>query len=94
MTGISTSIAARIEWCRQQRTQAHTQAELEGWRAEEEGLRDAVLNRDHTNHYRYSPPGVFERYAMGFQDGQALIRVSWVDRHLPPAANRTQTLSP
>jgi hypothetical protein len=78
----SPSIIARIEWCRTQRTQARTQAELERWRAEEDGLRDALLNRDHTNHYRYSPPEVFERYTMGFHDGQALIRVSWVDRHL------------
>ncbi len=81
----SPSVLARIEWCRWQRTQARTQAELERWRAEEDGLRDALLNRDHTNHYRYSPPEVFERYTMGFQDGQALIRVSWVDRHLAPS---------
>lgn len=78
----STFIAARIEWCRHQGTQARTEPELEGWRAEEEGLRDALLNRDHTNNYQYSPPGVFVRYAMGFQDGQALIRLAWVERHL------------
>jgi hypothetical protein len=78
----STSIISRIEWCRRQRIQARTHAELEGWRAEEQGLRDAILNRDHTKHYRYSPPGVFERYAMGFLDGQALIRLARVDRHL------------
>lgn len=75
-------IMSRIEWCRQQRTQARTEAEMEGWRAEEEGLRDALLNSDHTNDYRYSPPDVCERYAMGFGDGQALIRLSWVNRHL------------
>jgi len=73
---------SRIEWCRRQKTQAPTQAELEGWRAEEEGLRDALLKNDHTDHYRYSPPDVFERYVTGFKDGQALIRLSWVDRHL------------
>lgn len=82
MAVTSLSILARIEWCRRQRTQAHTEPALEGWRAEEEGLRDAFLRRDHTNHYRYSLPSVFMRYAMGFEDGQALIRLAWVDRHV------------
>ena len=82
MAVTSAFIMSRIEWCRQQRLQAHTQAELEGWHAEEEGLRDALLNRDHTKHYRYSPPVVFERYEMGFEDGRALIRLAWVDRHV------------
>lgn len=78
----SLSIEARIEWCRWQRTQARTELELEGWSAEEAGLRDALLNRDLTNHYRFSPPGLFVRYAMGFEDGQALIRLACVDSHL------------
>jgi hypothetical protein len=25
---------------------------------------------------------VFDRYEMGFEDGQALIRLAWVDRHV------------
>jgi hypothetical protein len=75
----STSLLARIEWCREQRMQARTQAELEGWRAEEEGLLDALLGRDHTSHYRYSPPGLFERYAMGLQDGRSLVRLARMD---------------
>jgi hypothetical protein len=69
----------RIEWCQRQREQARTQAEREGWRAEEEGLRDALRNRDRTYQYRHSPPGVFdvfERYAMGHEDGRALIRLA------------------
>ncbi|HSA62880.1 MAG TPA: hypothetical protein VLE03_11645 [Nitrospiraceae bacterium] len=70
----------RIEWCRRQRAKVQTGPELEGWRAEEEGLRDALLNRNHTNEYRQSPPEVFERYEMGFQDGQALMRAAWVER--------------
>jgi hypothetical protein len=82
MEDSNTSVLARIEWCRRQRTQARTAPELEEWRAEEEGLLDAFLKRDHTNHYRYSSPSVFERYAMGLEDGQALIRLAWVDRHL------------
>ncbi len=81
--GYSTnSIINRIEWCRKQRTQTRTQPEVEQWRAEEEGLRDALLNRDHTNQYRYSPPDVSDRYAMGLHDGRAMLRVAWVDRHL------------
>jgi hypothetical protein len=82
MTVTSSSIVARIEWCRWQKMHAHTEPELEGWRAEEDGLRDALLHRDHTTLYRYSPPGVFVRYAMGFEDGQALMRLAWVESHL------------
>jgi hypothetical protein len=82
MEDSNTSVVARIEWCQRQRMQAGTEHELEGWRAEEEGLLDALLNRDHTNQYRYCPPDVFERYAIGLQDGQALIRLAWVDQHL------------
>ena len=82
MAVTSTYIMSRIEWCRRQRTQARTQDELEKWRAEEEGLRDAIFNRDHTNNYRYSPPDVFERYAMGLEDGRALVRFSLVELHL------------
>ncbi len=77
-----TTIGARIEWCRRQETQACTRAELDAWRAEEEGLRDALLNRDRTYQYRYSPSRIFERYAIGLQDGRALIRLAWVERHL------------
>ena len=82
MTVMNPSIVARIEWCRSQETQACTRAELDEWRAEEDGLRDALLHRDHTKLYRYSPPGVFVRYAMGLEDGHALIRLAWVQRHL------------
>ena len=72
----NTYIIARIEWCRRQETHAYSRAELEGWLAEEEGLRDALLNRDRTYQYQYSPPVVLERYAMGLKDGQALTRLS------------------
>ena len=83
------SIASRIEWCRRQRTQAHAQLELEGWQAEEEGLRDALLNSNHTNQYQHCPPGVFNRYVMGFQDGQALIHAAAVDQHYATSAHKT-----
>jgi hypothetical protein len=42
------SIASRIEWCRRQSTQACAPIEIAGWRAEAEGLQDALLDRDHT----------------------------------------------
>jgi hypothetical protein len=77
------SIASRIEWCRRQKTQAHTLLEREGWQAEEEGLQDALLNRVHTNQHQYSLPGVFKRYVIGFQDGVALIRAGAVDQYSP-----------
>ena len=74
---ISISIASRIEWCRRQKTQARTQLEREGWQAEVEGLCDALLNRRvHTN--QLCVTGVFKRYVMGFQDGQALLRTAAV----------------
>ena len=83
------SIASRIEWCLRQKTQARAQLEVEGWQAEEEGLLDALRNRDHTNQYLHCPPAVFERYAMGLQDGQALIRTAAVDQHFATLAHRT-----
>lgn len=72
------SVVSRIEWCRRQKKQARTPLEFAGWRAEEEGLRDAILKTDHTKQYRQSPPAVFERYAMGLQDGQVLMRATSV----------------
>ncbi len=70
---VSISIASRIEWCRRQSMQACTPLEAAGWQAEEDGLWDALLDRDHTNQYQQSPTGVFARYTMGLQDGHALI---------------------
>jgi len=78
-------IVSRIEWCRRQKTEARANLELEEWLAEEEGLRDALLNRDHTKQYRDCPPAVFERYAMGLQDGQAMIRAAVVDQQYTTA---------
>jgi hypothetical protein len=78
-THICTSLVARIEWCRKLEMQVHTEAELEGWCAEEEGLRDAVLNRDRTFQFRYRSCSEFERYAMGLEDGRALMRAAWVE---------------
>jgi hypothetical protein len=73
-------VNVRITWCRRQSALARTEHELDGWRAEEDGLRDALLNRDHTNDYRLSDPEVFERYVLGFQDGRALLRITLAER--------------
>ena len=70
------SITSRIVWCRRFRRQAPNHSEKDGWRAEEQGLRDALLMRDHSNHYRSCLPEVFARYLMGFQDAQTLIRMA------------------
>lgn len=72
------SIISRIAWCQRQRAQARGDLEREEWHAEEEGLRDALLNRSHANQYAYCPPGVLERYQMGLQDGLTLIRAAAV----------------
>ena len=78
MVYLTESITSRIVWCQQQKTQARAQPEFEGWSAEEAGLRDALLNRDHTDQYRYGRSEVFERYVTGLQDGLAMIRAAAV----------------
>lgn len=89
MAYTSESITSRIAWCQRQKSQSSALLDLEAWHAEEEGLRDALLNRDHTNQYLHCPPAVFERYAMGLQDGQALMRTAAVDQHLATLDHRT-----
>jgi hypothetical protein len=81
MAYTSEAIASRIAWCQRQKTQSSEQLDLEGWHAEEEGLRDALLNRDHSNRYRDCPQGVFERYMMGLRDGRAMIRIAALSQH-------------
>ena len=75
-------LIARIAWCQQQKLKAPTEAELEAWCAEEEGLWDALLDRDRTYHFQNSPLAVFERYALGLEDARTLIRAAWVGRKL------------
>ena len=76
-----TNFISRIEWCRRQETQARTPLELEGWQAEEEGIRDALLNSDHTNQYQHGPLCVYGRYVVGLQDGEALIHAATMEQH-------------
>ena len=94
MAMINPSIIFRIVWCRRLRRQASTRAEEEGWRAEEQGLRDALLVRDHSDHYRSHLPSVFDRYLLGFQDAHALIRMASIERHLAQASDSTHVSSP
>lgn len=72
------AIINRILWCQRQGNLSGEQPELDLWRAEEDGLRDALFHQDHMRQYRCCPPEVFERYAMGLNDGQAIIRVARV----------------
>lgn len=84
-------ITVRIEWCRRQSAQARTEPEVDGWGAEADGLRDALMNSDHTDNYRQCPPEILRRYLLGFQDGTALLqaaRVSLCTLPLPELRNR------
>lgn len=82
-------VNVRIEWCRKQSAQARTEPEADGWRAEGEGLRDAMMNRDHTNDYSLCHRKIRERYMLGFQDGTALLRATRVERVIHTAITGT-----
>ena len=80
MAYVTRSITSRIEWCRRQSTQAHAPLEIAEWRAEAEGLEDALLHRDRTSLYQQGSSYVFVRYVTGLQDGKVLIRTAAVKR--------------
>lgn len=80
MAYTNTSITARIVWCRRQSMESWELLEIAGWRAEAEGLKDALLHRDHTTVYQQGPPSVLVRYVTGLQDGRALIRTEAVKK--------------
>lgn len=82
-------IDVRIEWCRKQSAQARTEPEVDEWRAEADGLRDALMNADHTDNYRLCPPELLRRYMQGLEDGTALLRAARVQRMIQTAAPRT-----
>jgi len=88
MNHMTSPVTSRIVWCRRQKAKAHTDHELESWRAEEEGLRDAVLYRDHVNKYRHRSSKLFERYLLGFQDAKALMRAARATRSGPVIRQR------
>lgn len=91
MNHTTNPINVRIEWCRRQSAQARTEPEVDGWRAEAHGLRDALMNSDHTDTYQLCPPEILRRYVMGFQDGTALLQASRVQ---PVHAATTGTPQP
>lgn len=80
MNQITSPIHVRIEWCRRQSAQARTEPEVDEWRAEADGLRDALMNTDHTDSYRLCPPEILRRYVQGFQDGAALLQAARAQR--------------
>jgi len=84
------AVTCRIVWCRRQRARACSEVERDAWRAEEDGLRDAVLHRDHVDKYRSHSPNVLERYLLGFQDAKALIRTARVARFGQAVVDGTQ----
>jgi len=50
----------------------------------------ALFKRDGTYQHRASPPLVYDRYAMGLEEGQVLIRPGWVDCLWHPTAKGTR----
>jgi len=84
-------IASRIDWCRRESTQVCAPLESAGWRAEAEGLEDALLHRDHTNQYQQGPPSVFARYVLGLADGHAVLRMGAVHQHIAPPVHQAGT---
>lgn len=74
----STTIISRIRWCRLQQQHSVTPDERAGWRAEEAGLVDALGSRDRIAFMRKEHGSYFHRYQCGFEDGQALLRMSTV----------------
>jgi len=66
---------ARLHWCRKNRANAFQRDEREGWLAEEEGVRDAVLGRERVALIRLCYPSQVKRYRIGFHDAQALLRI-------------------
>jgi len=91
MSYATKSIASRIEWCRRQSPKARTPLERAGWQAEEDGLRDALLNKNHTYQYQQGQPGVFERYAMGLQYGHEVLRTAFVYHQFAPPTRMATT---
>ncbi|NJN70486.1 MAG: hypothetical protein HC801_09570 [Nitrospira sp.] len=84
-------INARIAWCRRQREQARMESEADEWRAEEDGLRDALLNKNYTDAYRLSTAEAFRRYVRGLREGRAILRVTQVERIVADVATESTT---
>jgi hypothetical protein len=77
MTCEPRNIISRIAWCRShQELHSLTRDERAGWRAEEDGLMDALFGRNRTTSMRENHPSQSMRYQCGLEDGMALLRFS------------------
>ena len=79
----SKSIASRIEWCRRLKMRARTQLSVKNGKPKRRGsgTRSSIAEFTRTSN---CPPGVFKRYVIGFQDGEALIRTAAADHRSQP----------
>jgi hypothetical protein len=77
----------RIQWCQQRSRQARSEPEADAWQAEADGLRDAVMNRNHSDDYRLCSPEIRERYLLGLQDGIVMLQATRV-HHANHAADQ------
>jgi hypothetical protein len=74
-SGANDSLIGRIGFCHQQAIVALTTLEAEEWYAEQNGLIDALIERDCTHQYQ-GRPALEERYSTGLKDGRVLIQVA------------------
>ena len=72
---VNACLIARIGWCHKQALKALTTWDVEEWRAEKQGLIDALLQRDCTYEYQHSSV-LLERYAKGLEEGRVLIQAA------------------
>ena len=79
---VSDYLVSRIEWCHRQATEALTTLEAIEWYAEQNGLIDALIERDCSHDYQDTPT-LLERYRRGLQDGRVLIQVAKTDSYAP-----------
>jgi hypothetical protein len=77
MTYDPNNIISRIAWCRLlQQIRLLTLGERAGWRAEEDGLMDALFGRNRMASMRETHRAHLARYHCGLEDGMALLRFS------------------
>ncbi len=64
---------------------------MEEWRAEEDGLRDALLNMNQADAHRLNTTEIFRRYELGLRDGRGLLHVAEVEHVAPDIATKSTT---
>jgi hypothetical protein len=72
---VNACLIARIGWCHKQAMKALTPRDVEEWRAEKQGLIDALLQRDCRYEYQHSSD-LLERYSKGLEEGRVLIQAA------------------